>query len=211
MAKLPALTDDFNRPDSTNMGTAWVEEYNDSQVKGSAAQGVSFGGWYANARYAAEVGDDDHYVQSNITMTGTAGGNECGIFVRGGTTNFNFSYKITAWQSGTTSRIIYYRNRSGETTLGSTTLASSWGAGDLFEVWCVNNGSNDPVLTFIRNGTTVGSYTDTHADAIVTGEWTGISFYTTNTKMDNYEAGIFGDPPTAGAAVPQSSLLGVGS
>jgi hypothetical protein len=183
-----SFSDDFDRPDSTDLGAGWVEVSGDwSVISGRASPGVS--GGTVILRTAGAMASNDHYAQVTIAATTAV---SQGVWCRGDTTLDN-GYLL---RNNGSSWALFKVVSGAFTSIGSYAAAAV--AGDVVKVQAVGS----TIKAFI-NGTERISVTDT---AVTTGTYAGIrSEANTGLRFDNFSAADVVAGATLGIAAETSS------
>jgi hypothetical protein len=161
-------SDDFNRADSTNLGSNWTELDDDWSIKSNQlAPGISTTGIVL---YNRPLDTTDQYAQ--ITMTVTTG-TSMGIFAR---SDINKSAFYLLRSNGTDWTL--FRNIGGSfTSLGSYT--ANLAVGDVARIECIGT-----TIKGYVNGIERISVTDTQ---ITTGNYAGVrSAQSSTARFDNF-------------------------
>lgn len=159
---MATFSDDFNRANSTDLGTDWVEWGEGAAIYGSGiAIATDFGGAACN-----KVTTADHYAE--ITIRDVAGGGYFTLFVRGNQATApngtgGSCYKVFGNYNG--GEMYISKRVSGTRTQLSTTYTTTPNSGDVWRLSVVGS-----TITWTINGTTVREVTDTD---ITSGTWTG--------------------------------------
>jgi len=169
---MTTFTDDFNRADSTNLGSGWTEVSGDWSISGNRLSPGSAGGVIL-VRIATPLASNDNYAQVTIATTNTV---SHGIWCRGDATlssgyllrNNGTSWDLFSVVSGTF------------TSIG--TYAAPAAANDVVKIQAVGT-----AIKGIINGVTRISVTNS---AVTTGGYAGIRSESTSTvSFDNFSAG----------------------
>ncbi|WP_431781719.1 hypothetical protein [Streptomyces chumphonensis] len=178
---MATFTDDFNRPDTTDLGPGWVEVSGDWSITSGQLSPGAAGGTII-LRAAAPMDSPDHYAQATIAATTAA---SHGVWCRGNT-NISSGY---LWRNDGTSWGLF------SVVGGSFTLIGTWAApaapGDVARVQAVGS-----TITGWVNGVQRVSVANT---AVPTGVSVGIRTESTAAiRFDDF----------AGADVSTAVLLG---
>jgi len=174
---MATYTDNFNRADSTNLGSNWTELTDDWSIKSNQlAPGISSTGVVL---YNQPLDTSDNYGQIVIT-NGTAG--SMGVFARSDVGGNNFYL----WRSDGTQWNLFYNVGGAFTSIGS--YVAPLVNGDVARIEC--NGST--IKGFV-NGVERVSVTDTQ---ITTGQYTGLRCSASSTALfDDFQASDVGGAP----------------
>lgn len=191
---MASFTDDFNRPDSTDLGAGWVEvSGNWSIISNQLSPGVDTG--TVILRAAGAMATSDHYAQATIAA-GSSGSR--GVWCRGNS-NITTGY---LWRNDGTSWDLFSVVSSTFTVLG--TFAGAAASGDVAKVQAVGS-----AITGWVNGVQRVSVTNS---AVTTGTGVGIRSDTiSGIRWDNFTGADFvaGVPlGTAEAAETAQPLTG---
>lgn len=176
---MATYSDDFNRPDSTDLGPNWTEHDDNWSIDtnqlrpGSSTTGV--------ALYGSPMDTTDHYSEIVISVVG---GTSMGVVARSDSNSLNF-YVMRANGSNWT----IFSNVGGTfTSLGSYTASVT--DGDVARIQCVGS----TIKGFI-NGVERISVTDT---SITSGLYAGVRGDVTNVgRYDNFLASDVGAAPAS--------------
>jgi hypothetical protein len=181
--------DDFNRPDATNLGAAWIvaPSYGEWDIAGNAARPDNFAGeCMSDYQLSAVTFPDDQYSQVVIvSMTGTADTSGVGVEVRSST--FPDSRYRGYANKAASNNTCLAKHVSGTFTLLAQGTAA-WADGD--EIRLEVEGTT---LRLIRNGE--GSPVIELSDSSIASGQPGLTYSTTLTAatVENWEGG---DPKT---------------
>lgn len=197
---LKTIADNFDRSDSTGLGSNWTQYGNTGAVGTGVVSNTARsriqttdGTYYCRNRYNADKANtDDQYVKCSIAaVNSAASGRVSSIGLRG--------YNDGDLSGGAV--VLYFENNtayigtviSGTSTNRSGTL-SAVAAGDAFELRAVGR-----VFTAYRNGSSIGSWTDTGAVTMLGSSYrsgaltsTSVRSFFTNYysySLDNWEFG----------------------
>jgi hypothetical protein len=170
---MATYTDDFNRPDSTNLGN-WTEHGDDWSIKSNQlAPGIST---LSFVLYGSALDTSDHYAEivlSNATAT------SMGVLARADVNGTNFYL----WRNNGTSWSLFHNLGGSFTSVGSFVAAPA--NGDVARIQCVGS----TVKGFV-NGIERVSVTDT---TITTGAYVGMRSEASSTmRYDNFAASDIG-------------------
>lgn len=156
---MTSFSDDFNRPDSTDLGPNWVEVSGDwAIVSGQLSPGAT--GGTIILRAAAAMASPDHYAQLTIAATTTA---SQGVWCRGNS-NISSGY---LWRNNGSSWDLFSVVSSTFTVIGTYAVAAS--PGDVARVQAIGstikgyvNGVErvSVINTAVTTGTSVGIRSD---------------------------------------------------
>ncbi|RSS59799.1 hypothetical protein [Streptomyces sp. WAC01280] len=191
---MTAFTDDFNRPDSTDLGAGWVEVSGDwSIVSGQLSPG-SDGGTII-LRAAGPMDSGDNYAQATIAATTAA---SHGVWCRG-TATLSSGY---LWRNDGSEWTLFSVVASTFTSIGSYAAAAA--PGDIAKVQAVGS-----TIKGYVNGVERVSVTNT---AVTTGTSVGIRTISSGSiRFDDFAAGdvVAGSALTAAAETDSvQGLLG---
>ncbi|MET7429621.1 hypothetical protein ABZT16_11565 [Streptomyces flaveolus] len=183
---MTSFTDDFNRPDSTDLGSGWVEVTGDwSIVSGQLSPG-STGGTII-LRAATAMASSDHYAQVTIAATTAA---SHGVWCRG---NANISQGYL-WRNDGATWNLFSVVSSTFTVIGTYVAAAA--PGDVAKIQAVGS----TIKGFV-NGVERVSVTDT---AVAAGTSVGIRGESTSAiRYDDFAAADI----TAGTTLGSSSAV----
>lgn len=169
---MASFTDDFNRPDSTDLGAGWVEVTGDwSIVSGQLSPGS--GGGTIILRAAGAMDSSDNYAQATIAATTAA---SHGVWCRGNS-GFSSGY---LWRNDGTEWTLFSVVGSTFTSIGSYTAAAA--PGDVAKVQAVGS-----TIKGYVNGVERVAVTNT---AVGTGASVGIRATSSAAiRFDNFAAG----------------------
>jgi hypothetical protein len=167
-------SDNFNRPDSTTVGTNWTEVIDDwSIISNQLAPGLTTSGVIL---YNLPLDTTDHYAEIAMPIANTS---SMGVFARSDLAGNNF-YLL---RSNGTSWNLFTNIGGTFTSIGS--YAATLTNGDVARIQCVGS----TIKAFI-NGVERISVTNT---AITTGLYTGIrSTQSSTARYDNFTASDVG-------------------
>lgn len=161
-------SDDFNRSNSTNLGSFWNEREGDFSISGSrlAYNNASEG----QVQCTQDLGSADHTVEASIITASLSG-----VFARSpGSWAETYYY---ARHNNVTGNFELYKRVSGTfTLLGST--AGSFASNDVFTLECIGT-----AIKFYVNNVLTVSVTDS---SITTGNFGGLRMIGTNVFADNF-------------------------
>jgi hypothetical protein len=185
---MASFSDDFNRPDSTDLGAGWVEVSGDwSIVSGQLSPG-SAGGTII-LRVAGAMASNDHYAQVTIAATTAA---SHGVWCRGNS-NITSGY---LWRNDGTSWNLFSVVGGSFTSIGSYAAAAA--PGDVAKLQVVGS----TIKGFV-NGIERVSVVDT---SVATGTSVGIRGESTNAiRYDDFSAGDVTAGATLGIAASGES------
>lgn len=170
---MASFSDDFNRPDSTDLGASWVEVSGDWSIASSRLSPGAAGGVII-LRAAGAMASSDHYVQVTIAATTAA---SHGIWARGNssgglTSGYLFRNDGSTWD-------VFSVVGGSFTVIGTYSAAAA--PGDVAKLQVVGS-----TITAYVNGTLRVSVVDT---AVPTGTSVGLrSESTSGIKFDNVSA-----------------------
>lgn len=166
---MATYTDDFNRPDSTNIGN-WTEFVDDWSIKSNQlAPGISATGFVL---YGSLMDTANHYAE--IVLSNASGGS-MGVLARADINGTNFYL----WRNDGVSWNLFHNIGGSFTGVGS--FAGAAVNGDVARVQCVGS----TIKGFV-NGVERVSVTDT---TITTGAYVGIRSSASSTaRFDNFVA-----------------------
>lgn len=169
---MTSFSDDFNRPDSTDLGAGWVEVSGDWSIVSNQLSPGAAGGTIV-LRAATAMATNDNYAQVTIAATTTA---SQGVWCRG---NSNISQGYL-WRNNGTSWDLFQVVGGSFTNIGTYTAAAA--PGDIAKVQAV--------------GTTISAYVNgvqrvsVVNSAVTTGTSIGIrGDSTSGLRYDNFAAG----------------------
>lgn len=175
---MATYSDDFNRPDSTNIGN-WTEFEDDWSISSNQlAPGTSV---VSFVLYGSPLDTADHYaeiVMSNATAT------SMGVLARADATGTNFYL----WRSNGSTWNLFLNVGGNFTSLGSYSAALV--NGDVARIECVGS-----TIKGYLNGVERVSVTDTE---LTTGAYAGVRSEASSTaRYDNFLAADVGSGPVA--------------
>lgn len=195
---VPILIDDFNRPDSDDLGLDWVELLGDTDISSNQMRSMT--------------GSHDKVLQVDVLPTS----NQQYIELDLPACNFGQPYRVWMYlRSDVTVSNAYgvltkcgqyeadlYRINSGSNTLLTTFASLDLSVKTRIRLFIEDNGSSQPVLYYYNDDILKGSYTDTSGSAITSGVYTGLDFPVQDTYIDNYESGSSQIPTPTPTASP---------
>lgn len=188
---MATFTDDFTRPDSTNLGAGWVEVSGDwSIVSGQLSPGPT--GGTIIARAAGAMASSDHFAQVTVAVTASA---SQGVWCRGNA-DFTGGY---LWRNNGSSWNLFSVVGEEFSFIGSFAAAAA--PGDVAKVQAVGS----TIKAFV-NGVERVSVTDT---AVPTGTAVGIRSDAVETlRYDAFSAADFTTGVTGSAGAQFGGLSG---
>lgn len=234
MAFNPSLVDDFNRGDSADLGSCSVAGSWSGSLTGStdgwqivSSQAAPDTGSGMSSVHSETYGPD---VQIGVTLaTKQADGQYCGVYGRltdPNTSNFDGYYvEYTAIAGAANDIFRVYRTVNGSGTQLTTPASSityELSSGNKWGCEITGTGATVTIEMFVDTGsgwTSIGTFTDTHADRRVTAGQTAIYGDASTLRYDDYRASNSGqlllpDADTAAggwSAVGAASLYGATS
>ncbi|MFD0074271.1 hypothetical protein ACFVIY_17740 [Streptomyces sp. NPDC127166] len=184
---MASFTDDFNRPDSTDLGPGWVEVSGDWAIASGQLSPGSGGGTII-LRAAGTMDSNDNYAQATIAATTAA---SHGVWCRGNAT-LSFGY---LWRNDGSEWTLFSVVGSTFTAIGNYTAAAA--PGDVAKVQAVGT-----TIKGYVNGVERASVTDT---AVAAG--TNVGFRSTSSSAIRFDGFAAGDV-TAGTALAAASETG---
>ncbi len=179
-------TDDFNRANGS-LGTGWTDISDGGlTITGQAVAGTKASGNSGDLR-TGESYPADQFSQVTVASTQLTGGQWIGPMVRSSSTGQKAYVGIYYWNSGHPDLMLFARNGSGWTQLGSTYNSGALSSGTALQL--AVTGSQ---LSFSVNGTVRISATDT---SLTTGA-PGIMSFGTG-QVDNWAGGSTTSGPTS--------------
>jgi len=170
--------DDFNRTDSTALGT-WVELGGDPEIISNQFAPGTTGG-YGVARYASPTDTDNQYAEMTIT---DASSSSMGVFVRSNLAGTNFYL----WRGNGITWDMYLQYPGG-TFIGIGQFVGPMNNGDVARIECIGN-----VIKGYVNGVERVSVVDNQL-AGAGYHYAGIRLATSTTaRVDNFAAGDLED------------------
>lgn len=190
-------TDDFNRADSSNVGTKWSETgWSDHAATGDVVQitsnkmAVVNASGYNNAICTTSMGSVEQYHQAVYTWTGSP---SIGPVLRAsGTTTPSKGYQVN-WRPGSNDAYVVARTNGYDTShfTNITGLTGMTSGCTLKATVSTISGSQVDVALYL-NGTLQGTYNDTDAARITTGNYVGFNCPSANVQFDDFEGGTLG-------------------
>lgn len=179
------FSDNFDRTDSTNLGSSWTEQANDWSIASNRLSGTS-GGSEALCYYNGDIGTADYSAQadfiSNVNLYQSI------IVRRTAATTGYFLYEYNGDMaldrevSGSWSTLATY---SGQYTAGATYKLDVSGTGATVTLKAYKNG--------VQMGT---DYSDTNASRITGQGYAGFNFWASGTMVyDNFQVDTAGEEP----------------
>lgn len=194
---MTAVSDDFNRADSSNLGAAWTEVVGDWAIVSNKVQcNDDDGGTGYYARYETDVGSSDMFAQAVTTATQADSASSAGVALRMRAAA-NTSYQLTPRHAGDTMgiwRIVAGAESQQTWQTGSQTLSTPIASGDTVRLEAVG-----PLLRAKVQGALVGLCVDA---TITDGQRGGLNGYN-NTASDVVELDDF----AAGALAADGGLV----
>jgi hypothetical protein len=187
-----SFTDDFNRPDSTNLGAGWVEVSGDWSIASSQLSPGSDGGTII-LRAAGAMDGNDNYAQVTIAATTAA---SHGVWCRGNS-NISSGY---LWRNDGSEWTLFSVVSSTFTAIGSYAAAAA--PGDVAKVQAVGS-----TIKGYVNGIERVSVTNT---AVTTGTSVGLrTISSAAIRFDDFTAGdvLAGTVLTAAAETDSAQAL----
>jgi hypothetical protein len=173
-----SASDNFNRADGS-LGPNWTDTSDgglaitSQAVAGTSSTGLSGDIW------SAGTFTSNQYSQVTVTSTQLTGQDWIGPMVRAQNGGQNAYVGIYSWTNGSPVLMLFERNGSNWTQLGSTYASGPLSAGAQLEVVAIGS-----TISFLLNGVTQISATDTS----LTGGAPGIMSYLTG-QVDNWSGG----------------------
>jgi hypothetical protein len=178
-----SFSDDFNRPDSTDLGAGWVEVSGDWSINTNRLSPGSAGGTII-LRAAGAMDSSDHYAQATIAATAAV---SQGVWCRG---NSNITQGYLLRNNGSSWDLF---SVVGGSFVAIGTYAAAAAVGDVMKVQAIGSAIKGYV-----NGTLRISVTDT---AVTTGTAVGIrSESSGSVRYDDFSAGDVVNGATLGIA-----------
>jgi hypothetical protein len=180
---LTTFTDDFARPDSSNLGTDWAEVSGDWAILSGQLSPGSAGGTII-LRLATPMATSDHFVQVTIAATTAA---SHGVWARGNS-NITSGY---LWRTDGTEWTLFAVVGGSFTAIGSYTAAAA--PGDVAKLQAVGS-----TISAYVNGVLRVSVVDT---SVTTGTGVGLRGESTSAiRYDTFSAGDVSAGATLGTA-----------
>lgn len=169
---MTSFSDDFNRVDSTDLGSNWVEVSGDWSIVGNQLSSGSAGGTVL-LRAATPMSSNDNYAQATIAATASV---TQGVWCRGNS-NLTSGY---LWRNNGTSWDLFAVVGGSFTLIATYTAAAA--VNDVAKIQAVGS-----LIKGFVNGVERVSATDT---SVTTGTTVGIRCESTNAiRWDNFSAG----------------------
>lgn len=213
MARVSVFTDDFNRSDSDTIGTGWSESFplggsgnGDLDISSNTLKVANAGtgnSSRAMGMCTTSMGSADNYTQAKVVGTS----NQYIIARADAHTNPNYFYQAN-FRVGNND---IYVERYGASGDGYTSQANQQFSsitindGDIIsmEVETID-GSEVDVRVYV-NGTLKGTYEDTNAARITSGNYCGVWGKILNMAWDDFECGYLGEATTSTTTTSTSS------
>lgn len=178
-------TDNFNRADSTTLGSPWAEDSGDLEISSNGLRVVSGGEGGENIGiYDVDCGSGDMYTQVDINFTGSYG--NAGVIARSNSAHTSrFEYRVN--QNTLNCQVVKYVSSSySEVRAGSAGEFGTWTSG-VATMKATAEGNNHAIL---HDGVSKVTFTDSDNTTLQRGGvWIGYIDSYTAWVMDNYEQG----------------------
>ena len=178
-------TDNFNRADSTSLGSPWVEGTGDGEISSNVVRVVSGQeGVETTLLYDVDCGSADMYVQSNFIFNSDYG--NIGVCIRGNSAHTS-RFECRVNQTNLNCEVVKYVSASWSSVRSGTNGEYGTWASGTTTFRAEANGSSH---TLYNNGVSKVTYTDADNNTLQRGGlWIGYIGSQNALQFDNYEQG----------------------
>jgi hypothetical protein len=180
MARTQEFSDDFNRANSSNLGSDWTENVGDAAITSNKLTITTAA---ANLTYNTNPTTKDQYAK--ITLSTEDNNNQ--IRLRNDateTTHYRYNFR------GNNSDTVMLRVLSGSGTLVSSQGGHTYANGDTISAEVETTDASTVVIRTFINGSEHDSYSDTDANRIDSNGSVTLNFASTSVVLDDFEGGI---------------------